>query len=72
MSDGVLQIDVLNNNPSGTALPRESDIKLTEKVKKAGELIGVRLADHIIIGGNSGSYLSFLEAGLIGKKGKRR
>ncbi len=68
LSAGAVQIVLLHNHPSGSAMPSDFDLKLTERVKEAGELLGVRLADHIIIGGNSGTYLSFLEAGLIGKK----
>ncbi len=49
LSAGAVQIVLLHNHPSGNALPSGFDIRLTEKVKKAGELIGVRLADHIII-----------------------
>ena len=38
---------------------------MTEQIKKAGELIGVELADHIIIAANGGGYLSFREEGLL-------
>lgn len=41
---------LIHNHPSGDPTPSEEDLKITETVKKAGEIIGIRLLDHIIIG----------------------
>jgi DNA repair protein RadC len=41
---------MLHNHPSGIPDPSREDIELTLRVKKAGELIGIELLDHIIIG----------------------
>lgn len=60
---GAVQIIFCHNHPSGNAAPSESDIKLTKRVKEAGELLNISLADHIIIGKES--YLSFKEANLL-------
>ncbi|MEG1783149.1 MAG: DNA repair protein RadC, partial [Oscillospiraceae bacterium] len=38
-----------HNHPSGVALPSRSDIKVTEKLYKALELINIQLCDHIIV-----------------------
>ena len=65
LSAGAAQIILIHNHPSGNALPSGQDIRLTKKVKEAGELLDIRLADHIIIGGKSGAYISFHEAKLI-------
>ena len=65
LSAGAVQIALIHNHPSGSVLPSEQDIRFTERVKKAGELLGISLADHIIIGGKSGAYISFREAKLI-------
>lgn len=60
---GAVQIIICHNHPSGNAVPTETDIELTNKIKEAGKLINVNLADHIVIGGDS--YFSFREAELL-------
>ena len=52
-------IIVLHNHPSGDPSPSKEDIQITERLKKVGELIGIPLLDHIIIG--DGIYRSFKE-----------
>jgi len=49
-------IIIAHNHPSGVLEPSGDDIALTARLAKAGELIGIAVHDHIIIG--SGSYLS--------------
>ena len=49
----------IHNHPSGDPLPSKEDIAITEKLKRIGELHGIYLVDHLIIG--SGSYYSFYE-----------
>lgn len=61
---GAVKIVLFHNHPSGSALPSEEDLRLTERVKGAGELVGIPLADHIIIGAG-GSYLSFCEQQIL-------
>jgi len=53
----------LHNHPSGIADPSEMDEILTMQLKQVGELLGVKLLDHIIIG--NGEYFSFKEKGLM-------
>lgn len=55
---------LLHNHPSGDPEPSDSDIKVTKRVEKSGTLLGITLADHIIIGDNR--YISFREKGLLG------
>lgn len=62
---GAVQIILVHNHPSGRVIPTEEDQKVTERVKKAGELLNVTLTDHIIVGGGNGAYLSFREAKLL-------
>ena len=45
-----VSIILLHNHPSGNPQPSQEDIALTERVKKSGELLGIELLDHIIIG----------------------
>ena len=60
---GAVQIVLCHNHPPGNAIPSEQDIAITQKIKEAGEMININLADHIIIG--SDSYLSFKEAKIL-------
>lgn len=53
---------LLHNHPTGDPTPSREDIEITKRIKEAGELLGIRVLDHIIIGE---SYLSFVEQGLI-------
>lgn len=52
-------IIVLHNHPSGDPSPSKEDIQISERLKKVGELIGIPLLDHIIIG--DGIYKSLKE-----------
>ena len=38
---------------------------ITDRMLKAGELIGIQLVDHIIVGGSNENYFSFCEKGLM-------
>jgi len=39
----------VHNHPSGNTEPSEEDVKLTKRLMKAGELLGIKVLDHIII-----------------------
>ena len=58
-----VSIILLHNHPSGDPTPSKTDILLTKRVKEAGDLIGIELLDHIIIGDNC--YSSFAENKLL-------
>ena len=49
----------IHNHPSGNASPSKNDIELTKRIKDIGNLFGITLIDHIIIG--KGNYYSFFE-----------
>lgn len=53
---GATKFFLIHNHPAGSTHPSAEDIKLTERVKSAGELIGIRLLDHIIIGDSHFSF----------------
>jgi DNA repair protein RadC len=53
----------VHNHPSGDPTPSREDLEITTRLREAGELMGVRVLDHIIIG--SGTYVSFADRGLI-------
>jgi len=52
----------IHNHPSGDPAPSREDIELTRRLREAGELMGIRVLDHIVIG--NGSYVSFTDRGL--------
>ncbi len=45
-----VSIILLHNHPSGNPDPSEEDIRMTERVRRAGAMLGIELLDHIIIG----------------------
>lgn len=53
---GACAIVVAHNHPSGDLNPSQADMDTTETLNKAGELLGIRLLDHIIL--SSDAYLS--------------
>ena len=46
-------IIVAHNHPSGNTEPSEEDDIVTERLVKAGEILGIKVLDHIIIGDDS-------------------
>ena len=54
---------LIHNHPSGDPNPSNEDLVITRRLKEAGELIGIPVLDHIIIG--EGQYVSFVERGLL-------
>lgn len=61
-----VHIVLLHNHPSGDPTPSEADIQVTQRVMESGNILGIALADHIIIGDNQ--YISFRENGLLGQR----
>ena len=57
------KIILLHNHPSGNCDPSKEDKNITSRLKSCGELIGIEVIDHIIIG--DGVYFSFKENMLI-------
>lgn len=53
----------VHNHPSNNILPSEEDLRVTKSLKTIGEILGIKLVDHIIVGTNN--YYSFLENGDI-------
>ena len=52
-------IIAVHNHPSGNLYPSQNDMLITNKLMQAGELLGIELLDHIIVGGGKGEYYSF-------------
>lgn len=54
---------LIHNHPSGDPTPSNCDTEITERMQQAGELLGIHLLDHLIIGDQR--YFSFREQGLF-------
>lgn len=50
---------LIHQHPTGDPTPSREDIAITNRLKEAGELMGIKVLDHIIVG--EGSYHSFVE-----------
>jgi len=67
---GAAGVILAHNHPSGDPTPSAEDITITKRLIKAGELLGINVLDHVIIGNatNSGggrAYCSLRELGLM-------
>ena len=60
---GSERLILLHNHPSGNTKPSVSDIEMTKKLKKGGELLEIKVLDHVILG-KEGFY-SFGDEGVI-------
>jgi DNA repair protein RadC len=56
-------IMAVHNHPSGNPEASQEDIKLSRRLKEAGELVGIELVDHIILG--EGTFISLKREGLL-------
>lgn len=52
-----------HNHPSGDSTPSQADIDLTHRLYEAGELIGIKILDHLVIG--DGEFTSLKEKGYL-------
>lgn len=57
------RIMLAHNHPSGDPTPSRDDIEITKRIREAGDLLGVQLLDHIVVG--DGVYCSMNERGLL-------
>ena len=56
-------IIVCHNHPSGNLNPSESDTRITQKIKEAGNILDIQLLDHLIV--SEKDYYSFADNGLL-------
>ena len=63
LQKNAVSIILLHNHPSGDPTPSKEDVLITKRIRDAGDLIGIELLDHIIIGNNC--YISLREKGFI-------
>lgn len=61
IADRAAAVLVAHNHPSGTLEPSPEDLALTRRIVKAGDLLGIRVLDHLIV--TEDGFLSLKEAG---------
>ena len=54
---------LVHNHPSGDPAPSPEDLELNRRLVRAGEVLGIRVLDHLVIG--HGRYVSFADQGLM-------
>jgi DNA repair protein RadC len=65
IKESAASVIFVHNHPSGDPSPSREDILITERLVTVGDLIGIRVLDHIIVG--DGKYMSMREKGYIKK-----
>ncbi|WGS65989.1 RadC family protein [Marinitoga aeolica] len=57
IKNNAISILIVHNHPSGDSEPSMLDYEITKKIEKSGDLLGIKLSDHVIIG--KSEYYSF-------------
>jgi DNA repair protein RadC len=60
---GAAALVLVHNHPSGDAAPSSDDLDVTRRLSEVGELVGVRVLDHVIVG--DGCFASLADRGLL-------
>ena len=63
ISDRAASVIFVHNHPSGVLSPSREDLQVTDRLCKAGTILGISVLDHVIVAGND--LLSFREQGLL-------
>lgn len=63
VKESAAAVILVHNHPTGDPAPSGEDRAVTKRLHEAGEILGIKVLDHIIIG--DGAYLSFVESGLL-------
>ncbi len=61
--DNAAAVILAHNHPSGQCTPSKEDTEITIRLKKAGDILGIEILDHIIV--SKKGYYSFLESGTL-------
>ena len=63
LKESAAAILFVHNHPSGDPTPSREDLDITQRLKQVGDIMGVRILDHIIIG--NGDYVSLADQGML-------
>lgn len=59
--DSAAAVILVHNHPSGDPAPSPEDVSLTRRLREAGDVVGIRVLDHVIVGAEA--HFSFVDAG---------
>jgi len=65
LREGASSIILVHNHPSGDPTPSREDVRLTRQLAEVGNLLEVRLNDHIIVGSGTWKWISLAQHGLL-------
>ena len=65
IGEAAARMVAIHNHPSGDCSPSPDDVALTRRLVEVGELVGITVLDHIVIG--NGAYASLRDLGLLGR-----
>jgi len=63
VEESAASVILVHNHPTGDPTPSKEDRAITRQLVKAGEIMNIKVLDHIIVG--DGVYLSFADQGLL-------
>ncbi|MDA8428712.1 MAG: DNA repair protein RadC [Geobacteraceae bacterium] len=63
VKESAAAVILVHNHPSGDPAPSSEDIAITRRLREAGDIMGIKVLDHIIVG--DGEFMSFVERGLL-------
>jgi DNA repair protein RadC len=61
--DSAAAVILVHNHPTGDPTPSREDLAITRRLREAGEIMGIKVLDHIIIGDDQ--FTSFVSQGLM-------
>jgi len=63
MRHAAAAVVLLHNHPSGDPTPSADDLEVTRRLREVGELVGIQVLDHVIVG--DGAFASLADRGLL-------
>lgn len=63
IEESAAAVILVHNHPSGDPTPSAEDLTITRRLREVGEIMGVKVLDHVVIG--AGRYTSFVERGIL-------
>ena len=63
VAEAAASLILVHNHPSGDPSPSSEDFEVTDRIVEAGEIMGIRVLDHLVVG--DGVYLSMADAGRL-------
>ncbi len=65
VGEGAGAIVLVHNHPSGDPTPSSEDVEVTSRLVRAGEILGIRVLDHVVVGNGTEKWTSFQERGML-------